>query len=110
MLVRSALLLSTLALAAPALAQASDAPAPAGEIISLSPDEKEKALDSGRGVHVGPAIGELPISGLPQVHGELGFMIGTGGMRGAYGTAAMPLGENAGATISFENYRWGHKR
>jgi hypothetical protein len=37
-------------------------------------------------------------------------MIGTHGTRGAYGTAAIPLGDNAGAVVSFESSRYGVRR
>nr|WP_089217901.1 hypothetical protein [Sphingomonas laterariae] len=103
-MLRPALIASTLLLCAPgAFAQAADAPQ--GEVIRLTPEQKEEVLSRAGGAKVEPAIGELPISGARQVHGEMGFMIGTGGMRGAYGTAAVPLGENADATVSFETLR-----
>jgi hypothetical protein len=38
----------------------------------------------------------------PQVHGEVGFAIGTGGYREAYGTAIYPLGGGSVAAISFD--------
>ncbi len=37
-------------------------------------------------------------------------MIGTQGARGVYGTADIPLGENVGATVSFESSSFGHRR
>ncbi len=36
-----------------------------------------------------------------QVHGEVGMSVGTGGARGFFGTAVVPLGDNATATVSF---------
>ncbi|MGH6780613.1 MAG: hypothetical protein ACREB5_00710 [Sphingomonadaceae bacterium] len=90
-------------LAAPALAQ-EEASAP-GEVIALTPEQKEEVLNRAGTVKVEPVVGELPVSGVPQVHGEVGFMIGTGGMRGAYGTADVPLGSNFDATVSFETMR-----
>jgi hypothetical protein len=45
-----------------------------------------------------------------HVHGEVGAMIGSNGARGAYGTAAIPLGENGGAIVSFESSRIGRRR
>ncbi|MEG3174810.1 hypothetical protein U1872_01100 [Sphingomonas sp. RB3P16] len=44
------------------------------------------------------------------IHGEVGAMIGTGGARAIYGTAAIPLGDNAGAIVSFESSRFGYPR
>jgi len=56
------------------------------------------------------AAGLAPGAGLDrQIHGEVGAMIGTGGARGIYGTAAIPIGENGGAVISFENSRYGRR-
>jgi hypothetical protein len=37
-------------------------------------------------------------------------MVGSHGTRGIYGTAAVPLGDNAGAVVSFENSRYGWRR
>lgn len=78
-----------------------------GQIISLSPEQKQEALESGS-----PQVrtSTLPLSdGGPsrQIHGEIGAMVGTGGARGIYGTTAIPLGENAGAILSFEKSRYG---
>ena len=36
-----------------------------------------------------------------QVHGEMGVVMGTGGTRGIFGTAIVPLGENSTAAFSF---------
>jgi hypothetical protein len=36
-----------------------------------------------------------------QVHGEVGMTVGTGGTRGFFGTAVVPLSDNATATLSF---------
>jgi len=46
------------------------------------------------------------------IHGEMGVMVGTNGTRALYGTALIPLGDNAGAQISFETsrFRYGHLR
>ncbi len=35
------------------------------------------------------------------IHGEVGMFVGTGGTRGFFGTAVVPLGENATAILSF---------
>lgn len=92
-----------------ALAETGDAEA--GQVITLTPEQKEQALQSGSGRAV---KGELPIWGAAGadrgIHGEVGAMIGTGGARGIYGTAAVPLGDNAGAIISFEKSRYGNGR
>ena len=90
----------------PAMAAPDDAP---GKVISLTPEQKREALDSG-GAGATGSVADLSgqrDSGAGRIHGEIGAMIGTGGARGVYGTAAVPLGENAGAIISFENSRYG---
>ena len=45
----------------------------------------------------------------PQVHGEVGFSIGTGGYREAYGTAIYPL-EDGVVAISLDFADWGRRR
>jgi hypothetical protein len=35
------------------------------------------------------------------IHGEVGVEVGTGGHRAAFGTAFVPLGDNASAIVSF---------
>lgn len=94
----------------PALAE--DAGGAPGRVISLTPEQKEAAIESGGTMTAGPAadIAGHGGSGAGQIHGEIGAMIGTGGARGVYGTAAVPLGENAGAILSFEKSRYGRGR
>lgn len=46
----------------------------------------------------------------PQVHGEVGVSVGTGGYRGAFGTAVYPLGDDGFAAISFDYVDWGSRR
>ena len=45
-----------------------------------------------------------------KVHGELGVAIGSRGLRSVYGTAAIPLGGDADAVVSFESSRYGRGR
>jgi hypothetical protein len=40
----------------------------------------------------------------------VGVMIGSHGTRGVYGAADIPLGDNAGASVSFESSRFGYRR
>jgi hypothetical protein len=96
--------------------QAQTPPAPAttpqpGETLSLTPEEKARLLEQNTEDSVDAARAGLP-SGGPhrQIHGEIGAMIGTNGARGIYGTAAVPLGDNAGAIISVEDSRFGRIR
>ncbi len=107
------LLASALALtiAAPAFAQTSvAAPPPAEQVIRLSPEQKDALIAQGSEDKVDAAQAQALGGDGPdrRIHGEVGFMIGTGGARGVYGVAAIPLGDNATAVISYENTRWGN--
>lgn len=44
------------------------------------------------------------------VHGEVGFGIGTGGYRGVYGAAAMPIGEDGGVAFAFDSVQFDQNR
>lgn len=46
----------------------------------------------------------------PQVHGEVGVAIGTGGYREVFGTAIYPLGDAGVAAISMDFVGWGKRR
>ena len=80
--------------------------------LSLSDDEKAALLAQNTETSVATARSGLGngMSGGRQVHGVLGAMIGSNGTRGAFGTAAIPLGDSAGATVSFESSRYGGYR
>lgn len=89
----------------PAMAQTAEPDA--AHVIRLSPEQIAKVRDS-----AGTANAAADLSGTAvdrQIHGEVGMMVGTNGARGAYGTAAIPLGQNAGAVISFEDSRYGRR-
>lgn len=105
-------LAGVLVCSAPAWAQAaaSDVPVATGQVIRLSPEEKEALLAQGSEEKVDAAQAQALGGDGPsrQIHGEVGFMVGTGGARGFYGAAAIPLGDNASAFISFEDTRWGN--
>jgi hypothetical protein len=103
-LFRIALIGSLLPFASSVLAQSS-----ADQVLSLTPEEKAKLLDQHSEASVDAARAGLPGGGSGHgIHGELGAMIGTNGARGVFGTAAVPLGDNAGAVISFEKSHFGH--
>jgi len=87
-------------------------PEPSGDMIRLSDRERNAILDSNTVESAAAARGELDESGAPTrgIHGEVGAMIGSNGTRGAYGVAAIPLGDNAGAVVSFESSRFGGYR
>jgi len=99
----------------PAFAQApaaTDQPAPPSDTIRLSDRERDAILDSNTVESAAAARGELGESGGAGrgIHGEVGAMIGSNGTRGAYGVAAIPLGDNAGAVVSFESSQFGGYR
>jgi len=103
-----------------ALAQGTDpapsartAPAtPPDDTIRLSNAERDAILDSNTVESAAIARGERDESGKPGlgIHGEVGAMVGSNGFRSAYGVAAIPLGDNAGAVVSFESTQYGGYR
>lgn len=94
------------------LAVSAQTPEPAsGQVYSLTPEQKEEALASATPRRAAPTVETLDENGNDRrIHGEVGAMIGTGGARGMYGTAAIPLGENGGAIVSFEHSQFGDRR
>jgi 2-methylcitrate dehydratase PrpD len=103
----SALLLFVAA-TAPMAATAQTAP----DTLSLTDAQKAEIAGHATEDSVDAARAGLDGSGAPdrKVHGEMGVMIGSHGTRGAYGTAAIPLGDHAGAVVSFEKSRYGYPR
>ena len=97
-----------LAAAAPAWADAAPATGSPTDTIRLSDEDRQAAYEQANA----RAARELPINGLDRkVHGEVGMEIGSNGSRALYGSAIVPLGDNATAQISFltgqgGNYRW----
>jgi len=102
------LLISSLALPGTALAAPDQAPLPMASERRLSPDQIETVLDdAARKRELAPLADEnLP----PAIHGEIGFSIGTGGYRSAYGTAVVPLPGEGVAILSFGTDRLGPGR
>lgn len=80
------------------------------DTIRLTDQERDRILNSNTIESAATARNERPSSERPAIHGELGVMIGSNGTRGAYGTAAIPLGDNAGAVVSFESSQFGGYR
>lgn len=101
-----------------AIAQSSPAPLPessaatAPDTMRLTDEQREAILNASTEESAAAARGEIRESERPgrRIHGEMGVMIGSNGTRGAYGTADIPLGDNAGASISFESSRYGYRR
>lgn len=107
---RSRILFAALALSAVAWPIAAVAEDDA-QIIRLTPEQQAKALDSANETSADAALARASGGGSDRlIHGEIGAMIGTGGARGVFGTAAIPLGDNGGAIISFEQSRYGRIR
>ena len=106
-------LIIALALVLPAAADAADRPAaPLEPVHRLSEGEVDRILDTAakKRETVQPMDGEIDGERpLPQVHGEVGFEIGTGGYRSAFGTAVVPLGEEGLAIISFDTIDFGSR-
>jgi len=108
--------LSTAAFAQSAPMQTTARPSPTstGDTIRLTDAQREAILNAStedsaaaaRGERIG-SLGDRPGRG---IHGEVGVMIGTNGTRGAYGVAEVPLGDRAGAVVSFESSRYGYRR
>ncbi len=97
------------------MARAADPPPqPAQPIASehrLSPAEIEQVLaDAARKREQGPPVAQAPELDddklPPPIHGEVGFAIGTGGYRSAFGTAIVPLPGDGFAAFSFESSRF----
>ncbi|WEJ99603.1 MAG: hypothetical protein P0Y59_22285 [Candidatus Sphingomonas phytovorans] len=88
------------------------APSSGGDVIRLTDEQRMEILNNNTVEKAAAARGELVGADAPGrgIHGEIGVMIGTNGTRGAYGTANIPLGENAGATVSFESSTFGYPR
>lgn len=97
---------------APTLAQAVE-PAPSSE-HRLSPEQIEAVLAEAAKKREA-ADGQLQPDALDsapkrQVHGEVGFGIGTGGYREAFGTGIYPLGDDGVAAVSLDFVDWGRRR
>jgi hypothetical protein len=105
----------------PAVASAQSAPQPdasqpappaADGTIRLTDEQRADILDNNTEDKAAAARGELTSSERADrgIHGEIGAMIGSYGTRGIYGTADIPLGDHAGATVSVESSRYGYRQ
>ena len=91
-----------MALAYPASASAQAQTAPVASERRLSPDEVERVLAEAAARREAAEAAELDT--VPPVYGEVGFGIGTGGYRSAYGTVGVPL-DDGFASFSFSSER-----
>lgn len=101
------------ALLVPQSIAAAEEPAPtASAERRLSPEQVEKILDeAARKREKAPLISDQaePAPEQPSpipIHGEVGFSIGTGGYRSAYGTAVVGLPGDGVAVMSFGTGRF----
>ncbi len=103
--------IACLALACWPAATVAQGPSRPPSTLRLSDAERAEQLDhdSEQGVDAARA-GLAPGTPSRRIHGEFGAMIGSRGTRSTYGVAAIPLGDNAGATVSFASSRYGARR
>jgi hypothetical protein len=107
-------LLLAAALVAPSVAFAAPA-SPLPSQVRLSDEEKERVLEAAASRNRAPPAARVEVAdeardSAPPIHGEVGFEVGTGGYRSAYGTAVVPL-EGAGvAIISLGTSDFGNRR
>jgi hypothetical protein len=105
---------ATAALFLPSLAGAADKPAPLPSEFRLSDEEKEKVLEAAAAnrrepVNIAADESDKDADPARQVHGEVGFTVGTGGYRSAYGTAIVPLKDDGVAIISLGSTDFGSR-
>lgn len=91
---------------------AQTAPSAIPRTLSLTDEQKMALLNGNTEDGVDAARAGLGGSGNAGrgIHGEVGAVIGSHGTRGAFGVAAIPLGNDAGAVVSFESSRFGARR
>ncbi|MBA2920228.1 hypothetical protein GON01_00820 [Sphingomonas sp. MAH-20] len=99
-----------LALIATAASAQTAEPFDSSQVRRLSPEEKERILADNerraKEAEFDAALGNA--NPRPSgIHGEIGGVIGTGGTRGIFGTALVPLGDSGSAIFSFEDFRTG---
>jgi hypothetical protein len=102
------LLASSLALPGTALAAPDQAASPVASEHRLSPDQIEKVLDDAAQKREQAPLSDESLP--PPIHGEIGFSVGTGGSRSAYGTAVVPLTGDGVAILSVGVDRLGSGR
>ncbi|MEO9131869.1 MAG: hypothetical protein ABI240_11740 [Sphingomonas sp.] len=88
------------------------APSANTDTVRLTDEQRMEILDGNTMESAAAARGELTESGRPGrgIHGEVGIMLGSQGSRSVYGAAAIPLGDHAGAIVSFESSRFRYQR
>jgi hypothetical protein len=107
------LLLSAVVLTSSSLAMADQG----ATVVRLSQAEAEAAKEAAAKRNLASQLGNDASSILNDkrdffgpVHGEVGFGIGTGGYREAFGTAVMPLGDDGLFAFSFDSVQFNGRR
>lgn len=88
-----------------AYAASGEPASPAPSEFRLSQEEIDKVLEEAarKREHPQPTVEEPK----RQIHGEVGFSVGTGGYRSAYGTAIVPLDNDGFAIFSLDTTDFG---
>ena len=112
-LIRSLLFATVLLFPSIAFA-AADKAAPLPSEVRLSDAEREKVLEAAAASrHERTAVQSMDDTSTEefgrQIHGEVGFEIGTGGYRSAYGTAIVPIDNDGVAIISLGSTDFGSR-
>ena len=89
---------------------ASAAHAETGTTVALSPAQVEAAKEAGAARNANAAALGIEPAQDRQIHGEVGFSVGTGGYSALYGTAVAPLGDTGYVAISVERENYGRAR
>ena len=86
--------------------------APSTDTIRLTDEQRRAILDHATPESAAAARGEMPEAERKTlgIHGEVGAMVGSNGLRSLYGVAQIPLGDSAAATVAFESSRFGYRR
>ena len=108
------ILIAAIALAA---TQAAADPAPSRTERRLTPEQVETILAeaaakreaSERRAPLETETVDLEPMPAPQVHGEFGIGMGTGGYREFFGTGIYPIGVDGVAAVSFDFVDWGNR-
>mgnify|MGYP003577538441 CR=1 FL=1 len=108
------ILIAALSMPVPALAQAVEQPPAPSSEHRLSPEQIEAVLAEAAkkreaaGLRLDPDVAEPEPR--RQVHGEVGFAVGTGGYREVFGTGIYPMGDDGVAVISLDFVDLGKRR
>ena len=77
-------------------------------VVALSPADKDKLLNAAAARAQAPP-NEPAIYWGRRVHGEVGMFVGTGGARGVFGSAIMPVGDDGSVALAIETSRFGRR-